>query len=333
MSEKLFKAHQGRPIPLPPSSELSPDNQTIFDVNGAAEHFGWAAEALIEMHETMWPPAAPTDPQAAADVQEALCGWANDPGKVLIRNNDFAHLKDPDFELFLAKCYQRKISPWVGQVFADFRWNHRRKQNEIVLIAGIELQRAIAHGTGLYAGIDRAELEYGEAKTPIRCILKIYKMVEGQRCQFTGEATWDEFYPGVNSGTLWDEKPEVCLTICAEAAGLRRAFPQVGGLYTSFEFTKSRLAPRGGGPAPAGADPDSQASDVGLSDEEVPVTAIGFHRLLWEAGFGDPGKRQLLIDKFRMLAPGLLERDQRGFYAKVLNELRRDPEKWGAATA
>lgn len=330
MAEKIFRFVGEQPIPQPPSDEVA-DNHALFDLEGASRRSGWSTESLILLHELIWPPSTPVDVHLvlseAEAMQQALAGWHSDPDKVLIRAHDFGWVKDPEFALFLAKCRQRRVNPWARQAFPEFRFNSAQKRLELVLIVALEVKRLIAHSTGTYAGIGRPQFEYGDSDRPVSCWITIKRVVNGQIRKFIGAAEWLDFYPGANSGSLWDSKPHVCLATCAESNGLNKAFPaELGDVYTSFEFNKPR-DPSGTGAASISS--PQQSGQVTLTEEEIPATSIGFHRALWEMGFGDPNRRQALIEQFRLLHPGLLERDDRGFYAIVLTELRRNPVKWG----
>lgn len=292
-----FRVADGRPTPIGPN-EATDDT---IDLDGAVVATGWSKDTLEAIWRLAWEGTAGSQDV----VDNALDGWRNDPSKVLIRNASFSHLKEPDFALFLAMCLERKLSPWTGQVFAEFRWNQYRKSNDLAIIASINVRRAIAHETGKYAGCDSSEFIYGETKIPLQCSVSVYRIVDGVRCKFTGDAVMDDCKG--SPGSLWDIKPHACIAICAEAAALRRAFPELAGIYDPLEFSRG---PDNNGPKP-------------LTDEEIPHTYMGLQRSLIEAGVEKLPDREALIRKFREEFPNLLENDERAFYEKVLAAAKR----------
>lgn len=331
----FFSNVNGQPVPLPPTTSEQPDGVKVFTVAQAADHFGWPAAALEALHETTWSVeqgVAGPSYTAPAAVDDVLNGWRNDAVKLQLREADFGWVKDPDFAVFLAKCHRHGLDPWAGEAFPEFKWNKSRKRMDVLLITPITVLRARAHATNQYVGFGKIQYEYGADRHPIAAYAPIRKLVAGRECEFFGEALWDNFYPGPGTDSLWDEKPEVCLAICAERAGLARAFPQLAGLYTAFEFTKSRRqGPRGGSPTTSSDGPangDAPATESPAA--EPPDNQMGFHLALIGLGLTTPVKRDHVISFFRTKHPGLIEQDAQRFYGIVLAAVRRNPREWGA---
>lgn len=93
--------------------------------------------------------------------------------------------------------------------------------------------RVLAQRTGQYGGSDRALFDEGlslyehlqtKRGKPQTCSMTVYRIVSGQRCPFTAEITWDDFYPGQKNGFMWDSKPYQMLSKAAESQALRKAF-------------------------------------------------------------------------------------------------------------
>lgn len=328
MPEIRFIVSNDQPVPLPPDDTSPIDGVEVLSLDAACERFQWPRPALESLYETAWakdinagePPVA-----TAKDISDILYGWQADPVRTMLRRADFGWVKDADFAVFLAKCSRRRIDPWCGEAFPRFEWNQQRKQNELILITTIGVLRARAHATGDYAGFGKIQYEYADSLIPVSCYVPIYKLVQGQKCEFIGEALWSNYYPGAESGTLWDEKPEVCLGICAERAGLHRAFPQLAGLYTAVEFSKPRERPRG-----SGAITDNNS--VAHAEPEPPDNQMGFHLALIDLGLATPAKRDDVIAFFRSKHPRLIEDDAQRFYGIVLAAVRRNPKEWGAVS-
>ncbi len=114
-------------------------------------------------------------------------------------------------------------------------------------ITSIDYLRIRAESSGLYAGSDDAAFK-GEVKKdnktyPLSATVTVWKLVNGQRCPFTGTARWSEYAPANlndNNAFMWKSKPYIMLSKCAEALALRKGFPgQLQGLYISEEYDAS----------------------------------------------------------------------------------------------
>lgn len=127
---------------------------------------------------------------------------------------------------------------------------------------GISELRTTASRTKGYAGCDEAQFgeritmtfkgrikEKGdwkdaavEVEFPEWCRITVYRVVDGQRCKFVGpKVAWLETYATQGASELpnkmWQERPEGQLEKCAEAAALRRAFPEeIGNELTAEEM-------------------------------------------------------------------------------------------------
>ena len=255
MVEMRFRLAGRQPVPVAEGEAI--EGAETFTVDAMAKRVKWPKQALAALWEAFFPPAEddaddqqqqPTpgglpkgNATVAAAVERAVTTWQLDPHKVLIRASDFAAIGDADLALFLARAAQRGLNPWRREVFARFEQDDRRQSYRLMLIVSIEKKREIAHATGQYAGLSAVEYEYDGDGCPTVARVKVKRVVDGRTRTFVGEAYFEEFYPGETAGdSLWDTKPRVCLATCAESAGLNRAFPQLGGLYTAAELARSR---------------------------------------------------------------------------------------------
>jgi hypothetical protein len=109
---------------------------------------------------------------------------------------------------------------------------------------GIGLYRIQASRTGELAGID--EPEFGPMKSahgieyPDYCKVTVYRMIGGQRVQFTACEFWEENYATAGRETqspnaMWKRRPRGQIAKCAEAQALRKAFPELGSQPTADE--------------------------------------------------------------------------------------------------
>lgn len=143
----------------------------------------------------------------------------------------------PDELAFFGQvCRAKKLDPFGQQIFLVKR-NDRDGGKTLSIQTGIDGFRAIAARSGEYAGNDEPKFEYeGNAKTPSKASVTVYRLIQGQRIPFTASAYWAEFYPGEKMGFMWRSKPHVMLGKCAEAQALRKAFPnECGGIYETSE--------------------------------------------------------------------------------------------------
>lgn len=119
-----------------------------------------------------------------------------------------------------------------------------------VIMPGIGDYRIDAARTGQYAGIGEAKfgpdvqekLGNVDMTYPDWCEVSVYRMVDGQRCEFSsGKVWWKETYATAGRdnaapNAMWKKRPRGQLEKCAEAMALRRAFPEVGAAPTSEEM-------------------------------------------------------------------------------------------------
>jgi phage recombination protein Bet len=315
MSQMFFKIIGRQPVPV------LKDAVGAVSLDAAITATGWSKQALTAIHEGVFPPADPdqwlTEEEA---VEHAMMDWRSSPSKTILRHSDFGDLRDSELAVFLVLAQRRGLDPWRGQVYPLRRFDDRRG-NGIALGVTIDTLRAIAHATGVYVGMDAPVHEYAERdadpKIPVRTTQTIYKMVAGERQAFVGEALYCDSY---SPGGLWDTKPHVCMWTVAETSALRRAFPtELGGMYSPLEFSQGQ------------GERKSVQRNADAPNEETPHTYMGLHMAMMDLGLNKPPQREAVIGDFRLRFPGLLESDERSFYARVLNEVRQNPAKWGAS--
>lgn len=118
-----------------------------------------------------------------------------------------------------------------------------------VVMPGINEVRTTAMRTGQYAGVDRAEwgpvVEVLGKKVPEFCTYTVFRFVHGHKVPFPATVYFEEAC-GVTTdyktkvkklNAMWDRRPRGQLEKCAEAAALRKAFPEeIGNEYVPEEI-------------------------------------------------------------------------------------------------
>ena len=141
-----------------------------------------------------------------------------------------------DVAMFCRACKTLNLDPLVRQA----HWITRKGRGALQL--GIDGFRAIADRAGNYAGssepVFRGTLEHGKQVVPEYCQVTVWKIVQGQKSAFTGEARWTEFVPDEKADFMWRKMPRHMLAKCAEAQALRK-----GWALQSIDFTPEEEAP------------------------------------------------------------------------------------------
>jgi phage recombination protein Bet len=171
--------------------------------------------------------------------------------------------------LALSYCKARNLDPFKRVVHIVPMWNSALQRNVETVWPGIGEQRTTASRTGQWAGTD--DCEFGPTRrqaftatksfagrgdrqpssTTAKCDefdfpewaqITVYKLVSGQRCAFKGpKVRFTEIFSGQKGlrvpNERWQQSPFGMLEKCAEAAALRRAFPEeLGDSWTSDEM-------------------------------------------------------------------------------------------------
>jgi phage recombination protein Bet len=157
---------------------------------------------------------------------------------------------DQSLALAIDYCTARKLDVMKKPVHIVPVWSKRRGRMVDTIWPSILEVRATAMRTKQYAGADETvfgstvKQDLGEVKGfefPEWAQVTVYRMIEGQRCKFPGPKVYflevyatakkDSFAPNA----MWFKRPWGQLEKCAEAAALRRAFPEEAS-YTAEEM-------------------------------------------------------------------------------------------------
>lgn len=181
----------------------------------------------------------------------------------------------------LSYCKHRNLDIFKKPVHIVPMWDSARGAMVETVWPSISELRTTASRTKQYAGCDEAvfgptikktftgkvyrnrqEVEISvELEFPEWCRMTVYKLVGNTRCAFVGpKVKWIETYATQGKSDvpnqMWQERPEGQHEKCAEAAALRRAFPEeLGSEYAAEEMEGRRIVdiPTGDPNQPAAA--------------------------------------------------------------------------------
>ena len=150
-----------------------------------------------------------------------------------IRSQIARNCTDAELSYFLMVCKSLRLDPLSRQIYAI------KRGGRMTIQVGIDGFRAQAHGTGAFAGVDDGV--WSQVGDDLKCSVTVYRMVQGQKCGFTGSALMSEY----NTGTgLWAKLSTSMLEKCAESKALRRGFSErLSGVYTHEEMSQAGDGP------------------------------------------------------------------------------------------
>ena len=165
----------------------------------------------------------------------------------------------------LTYCQHRKLDIFKRPVHIVPMYDSKRGGYVETIWPGISELRTTATRTGQYAGCDEAVFgptikksftgkpgrdkpeQTVEVEFPEWCRIDVYKIVHGHRVKFAGpKVKWIETYATIGASELpnnmWRDRTEGQHEKCAEAAALRRAFPEeIGNEYAAEEMAGRRI--------------------------------------------------------------------------------------------
>lgn len=179
---------------------------------------------------------AGVDPEisAAIAIAERLAPLADALG--------LGDLSIPEMQLFAMVSHHTGLDPFTRQIYAV------KRKGKVVHQTGIDGYRSVAERkSGQYAGSDEPTFEDCDCGTlptghPKVARVVVHRLLPGgHMVDQVGVARWHELYPGAGEdGFMWRKMPFNQLAKCAEANGLRKAFPQVlGGVYIEEEMQQA----------------------------------------------------------------------------------------------
>lgn len=173
----------------------------------------------------------------------------------LMRNTVAKDCNQSEFDMFIHICKHTGLDPLRRQIYAFVFNQADPKKRQMVPVVAIGGLRSMAERTGNYRpDMDAPRIEYSDdAKNPdsnplgiVKCNVTVYKFSHGEWFPANGEAYWDEYVPLWNDKidqkkTGWVKMPRIMIAKCAEAAALRKAWPDdFANLYEESELDQAR---------------------------------------------------------------------------------------------
>lgn len=162
-----------------------------------------------------------------------------------MRNSLYIGASTQSIEMVLGYCQASGLDPMTKPVHIVPVWNKKTNSMIDTIMPGIGLYRIIADRSGKYAGQDDAEfgpvIEGWGIRFPEWCKVMIYKITPAGRVPYSARVYWMESYATAGKdtdvpNTMWKKRPFGQLEKCAEAAALRKAFPEIGTQPTAEEM-------------------------------------------------------------------------------------------------
>jgi phage recombination protein Bet len=138
---------------------------------------------------------------------------------------------------FFHNVQRTGLDPFARQIYL---LQTSRKDNIWQTIVGIDGCRLLADRTEKYAGSSLPSFQEDDKGNPISCSMTVYKLIDGQKCEFSALAYWSEYFPGERKGYMWLKMPHTMLAKTSEMIALRKAFPaDLSGLYIQEEMEQA----------------------------------------------------------------------------------------------
>jgi len=216
----------------------------------------------------------------------------------LIRKTVFPDSTNNELALYVHECRRRGLHPMDRQIYpAKF-------QGRVSFMTSIDYLRAEADRTGAYAPGPEPDIHYDDKGKIKSATAHVIKIVQNQAFTVSATALWEEYFPGGKKAFLWEKMPTVMLAKCAEALALRKAFPALGGLYTSEEMHQ---ADRNGKDAPKVADTNDRGQVKIPLDEKAEKKEGGAGSFLQEEFDKKASGEETEMDKMKRLRTEMLD--------------------------
>lgn len=205
--------------------------------------------------------------------------------KLQLLRDTYARGSTPqEFELFVAVCNRLRLDPFARQIYAVKRYDKELKREVLQAQVSIDGMRLNAERTGNYAGQSPPEWcgndghwtdVWLEEYPPAAARVAVFRRDFAQ--PMVGIALFREYAQYTRDGGLtrfWAVMPANQLAKCAEAAALRKAFPnELSGVYITEEMAQSDAEPVSV-PDPAKAPPPPRMAANNNAKPYVPT----FHK-------------------------------------------------------
>lgn len=220
-------AADGSPAPTPQPAPVAPPSQTRTKETETMTQQAPAATSLARREQTALAPAQ----------------WGAEHERIV--REAFAPGASPEeFAVMWAGARSRGLDPVKKQIFFIKRFDALRNADVWASQVSIDGFRSIAVSSAHYDGQDEPEYEYDASGALALARVRIWR--KGVSRPFVGVARWNEYVQTKGKGNdarpthMWTKMEHTMLSKCAEALGLRKAFPELlSGLYSDDEMTQA----------------------------------------------------------------------------------------------
>jgi phage recombination protein Bet len=152
----------------------------------------------------------------------------------LIKHTVARGASNDELKLFMIIATRAGLDPFTKQI------HYVKRGAQGTIQTGIDGYRAIAERSGSLAGIDDPIYDTETESHPNKATVKVYRIVNDQRVEFSASARWNEYVPSPGQDFMWRKMPYLMLGKVAEALALRKAFPNdLSGIYTDAEMEQA----------------------------------------------------------------------------------------------
>ena len=243
-------------------------------------------------------------------------------------NND---CNEDEFNTFLHVAAQLRLDPLRKQIYAFVFGKGDSDKRRMSLVVGIDGFRAIAARSGEYRPDDRApRMTYDERAVNAECNplglisaeVTVYKRVAGDWWPITAIAFWDEMAPVVEDGDwhtgetgkrffkgngkykldpkkeTWRRMGRLMLAKCAEAAAIRRGWPEdLSAVYSDEELDRAKTLDLTASEIVEKANVESRLAMIGGAEAILFDMGDGLERIpLGKAA-------DMILERFRSMQP------------------------------